>query len=145
MSMSSPNEFEHPSSHPPRSEHPDSSERHPDAQDTEAVRVGSPFVSGSAKATPPPLEPPAPLTADQIHEVGVLRYTAMGSVAAAILVAFFAAIAMFWFPVGGILIAALGCILSLFGLMSQFKKMATGLLVAHLAFFVLSYSVVLGI
>ena len=108
-------------------------------QSDATIRTGSPFSPGSEQPLNHAAASSSPLSAQQVHDVGVMKYTAMGAVAASILVAGFAAIAMFWFPVGGILIAALGCFLSLFGLMSHFQRTAALMLVVHLCFFVFGY------
>ncbi|MDF1840986.1 MAG: hypothetical protein P1U77_06085 [Rubripirellula sp.] len=100
---------------------------------TTDIRVGSPFaVDPTIPAAERPIEP--------FYDVGPIRYTAMGAVAAAIMVLGFASVAAWWFPSGGALIAALGCVLSVFGLYSAFRKTAISLLAIHLALFVLSYS-----
>lgn len=100
---------------------------------TTDIRVGSPFaVDPTIPAAARPIEP--------FYDVGPIRYTAMGAVAAAIMVLGFASVAAWWFPSGGALIAALGCVLSVFGLYSAFRKTAISLLAIHLALFVLSYS-----
>jgi hypothetical protein len=69
-----------------------------------------------------------------------MRYTAMGAVAASVMVFAFGVAAASWFPVGGVLIAALGCGLSLFGLASAFRVASIGLLMAHLGLFLFCYS-----
>ena len=102
-----------------------------DTRDDQQPRVGSPFAVD-------PLEPPnRPI--ELLYDVGPLRYTAMGAVAAAIIVLGFALIGVWWFPAGGAMIAALGCMLSIFGLYSTFRYTAAGLLTVYLCLFVASY------
>jgi hypothetical protein len=101
-----------------------------------SVRTGSPFAS-------------EPLVADVPHRVeevidGPLRYTASGAVAAAAMVLAFAAAAAWWFPAGGTMIAALGCVLSIFGLYSTQRIAAIGILSLHLGLFVLCYGRSIG-
>ena len=103
----------------------------------EAVRVGSPFAVD-------PFAPQSSKRVEAFHDVGPLRYTAMGAVAASIMVLAFAGAASWWFPAGGALIAALGCVLSIFGLYSSFRIASSGLLAIHLSLFVLSYVRSLG-
>lgn len=102
-----------------------------------AVRVGSPFAVD-------PLESPPKRVIEPFYDVGPIRYTAMGAVAASIMVLFFAVIATWWFPSGGALIAALGCVLSIFGMYSAFRITSVSLLTLHLALFVLSYGRSIG-
>jgi hypothetical protein len=64
----------------------------------------------------------------------------MGAVAASILVMAFGAAACYFFPIGGALIAGLGCLLSVLGLSSSYRRTAAGLLMIHLMLFVLCYS-----
>lgn len=107
------------------------------------IRVGSPFKFD-----------PSPISGSQInrsrgpgdtfYDVGPLKYTAMGAVGAAILVLFFAGVASFWYPVGGTLIAALGCALSIFGMYSHRRFMAAGCLGLHLILFVICYGQSVG-
>ena len=108
-----------------------------DSSGETVIRVGSPFA----------VDPFAPDPAKKIepfYDVGPLRYTAMGAVAASVMVLVFAATATWWFPAGGALIAALGCVLSIFGLYSTFRLASSGLLALHLSLFVLSYVRTLG-
>ena len=110
-----------------------------DAATEGEIRVGSPFrvdpspISGTvihrARAKP-----------EAFYDVGPLRYTAMGAVGAAMLVLGFAAVAAWWFPGGGTIIATLGCALSIFGLYSQRRLAATACLLLHLMLFMISYS-----
>ena len=62
-----------------------------------------------------------------------------GSVAAADMLLAFAAVAAWWFPSGGTMIAALGCVLSIFGLYSNYRIAAAGTLSLHLGLFILCY------
>lgn len=101
-----------------------------EADTTNTIRVGSPFAVD-------PMAPPRRV--EVLYDVGPLRYTAMGAVSASVMVAGFGLVAAFWFPSGGALIAALGCLLSIFGLYSNFRYVAAGLLVTHLSLFVFSY------
>ena len=104
------------------------------------IRVGSPFAVD-------PIDPLAGLPAKKIEpflDVGPIRYTAMGAVAASLMVVGFAAAAAWWFPTGGALIAALGCVLSIFGLYSTYRFTSVGLLAIHLGLFVVSYGRSLG-
>ena len=107
-----------------------------DTIDESPVRVGSPFATDPFETQAQPIE--------QIYDVGPLRYTAMGAVAAAVVVLLFALVGVWWFPAGGAMIAALGCMLSIFGLYSNFRFTAAGLLTVHLALFVMSYGRSLG-
>jgi hypothetical protein len=102
------------------------------ADDAQSIRVGSPFVIDPIAA-----EPSRPI--EVLLDVGPIRYTAMGAVAASIMVLGFAAAATWWFPAGGTLIAALGCALSIFGLYSNYRITSAGLLAIHLCLFVLCY------
>ncbi len=99
-----------------------------------SIRVGSPFAS----------EPNAPerrsKRIEAFYDVGPIRYTAMGSVGASVMVLGFAAAGAWWFPVGGVLIAALGCGLSLFGMASVYRISSITLLLIHLGLFLFSYS-----
>ena len=99
-----------------------------------AIRVGSPFA-----VDPPPTDS-AVKPVEQVYDVGPMRYTAMGAVAASVVVLGFGAAAVWWFPSGGVLIAALGCSLSLFGTASAYRITSIMLLAAHLGIFLLSYS-----
>ncbi|MDA8742994.1 hypothetical protein N9N28_00045 [Rubripirellula amarantea] len=103
----------------------------------ETVRVGSPFAEGTAKAPPPLAAAPS---GETFYDVGPMRYTAMGAVSAAIMVVFFAAMAAWWFPSGGTLIAGLGCVLAIMGMFSHFRNLSVGLLVVHVVFFLTCYS-----
>lgn len=103
-----------------------------------SVRKGSPFA-----VDPPPLAPQIrPI--EVVIDGGPLRYTAMGAVAAAAMVLAFAMAATWWFPGGGTLIAALGCVLSIFGLYSNYRYTAATFLLFHLALFIASYGRTIG-
>lgn len=101
------------------------------------LRVGSPF------AVDPLIESPIKRV-EPFLDVGPIRYTAMGAVAASVMVLGFASAAAWWFPTGGALIAALGCVLSIFGLYSRYRFTSAGLLSLHLCLFVFSYGRSLG-
>ena len=73
------------------------------------------------------------------EEAGPLRYTALGALAASLIVILFAGAATWWFPVGGALIAALGCLLAIFGLFSNHRGISALLIVVHLGLFIVSY------
>ena len=103
--------------------------------DETPIRVGSPFAVD-------PIDPLTETPAKKIEpflDVGPIRYTAMGAVSASFMVVGFAAVATWWFPAGGTLIAALGCVLSIFGLYSSYRYTSAGLLTVHLCLFVVSY------
>lgn len=108
-----------------------------DASPPAAVRVGSPFA----------VDPALPLVDRPFEAVidgGPLRYTATSAVVAAVMVLGFAAAAAWWFPAGGTMIAALGCVLSIFGLYSKYRYSAGSLLLLHLALFIVSYGRSIG-
>jgi hypothetical protein len=94
--------------------------------------VGSPFAED-------PFEIDNSRPIENLYDVGPVKYTAMGAVAASILVLGFAAAAAYLFPVGGAMVAALGCLLSLFGMYSPWRLASAGLLAVHLFLFLLSY------
>ena len=100
--------------------------------DSAGVRIGSPFA-----VDPLPYNPDRPI--EQVIDGGPLRYTATGAVAAAAMVLVFAAAAAWWFPAGGTMIAALGCLLSVFGLYSAYRYTSASFLLFNLALFVLCY------
>ncbi|TWU21476.1 hypothetical protein Pla52o_36620 [Novipirellula galeiformis] len=102
------------------------------------IRVGSPF------ATEPEPNPQAVQAEDIYFQATPLRYTSIGAVVAATMVVFFAVAATAWFPVGGTMIAGLGCLLSILGLYSHLRVPAAGLLAVHLVLFVTSYSRILA-
>ncbi|EMI17350.1 putative membrane protein [Rhodopirellula maiorica SM1] len=99
-----------------------------------AIRVGSPFAKEPEPA-PQPVRPE-----DVYFQATPLRYTSIGSVAAASLVVLFALGGTVWFPAGGTLVAGLGCLLSIFGMYSHLRIAAASLLTVHLFLFVASYS-----
>lgn len=105
--------------------------------DVEAVvRVGSPFaVDPRVSNSPPP--------AESLQELGPMKYTAMGAVGASILVVGFGVAAAYFFPAGGTLVAALGCLLSILGMYSSYRLTAACLLTLHLCLFVFSYGRIL--
>jgi hypothetical protein len=103
-----------------------------DPGDVASVRIGSPF------AVDPFTHDPA-RAIEAFYDVGPLKYTAMGAVSASLMVVGFAAAATYFFPIGGTMIAALGCVLSIFGMYSSYRLTAAGLLAIHLCLFVLSY------
>jgi hypothetical protein len=108
----------------------------------EMIRSGSPFKTDpeATAAVFVEVQSSRNSTPEVIYDVGPLRYTAMGSVAAAVMVMGFAAAAALWFPAGGTLIAALGCLLSIFGLYSPIPMWSAGCLVVHAALFLLCYA-----
>jgi len=108
-----------------------------DTVDETPIRAGSPFATDPIAALPAK-------TTEPLLDVGPMRYTAMGAVAASVMVLGFAGTAAWWFPAGGALIAALGCVLSIFGLYSTYRKTSAGLLAIHLCLFVVSYGRSLG-
>ncbi|MGB7343835.1 MAG: hypothetical protein WBD20_06465 [Pirellulaceae bacterium] len=111
----------------------------PFAQNT-GFRKGSPFANDPDDLWDDFLPVAGVLPTENLYDVGPLKYTAIGSVAAAVMVLGFAGAASWWFPGGGTLIAALGCALSIFGLYSPRKQWAAGCLVLHLMLFLFSYS-----
>ena len=132
------------------------------------IRTGSPFATDPPPTSPPSAAPPpearpsgsplsdSPLpdgdqpivaryaTGSSANEIlddpGPLRYTALGALTASLIVILFAAVGTWWFPAGGALIAALGCLLAIFGLFSTYRIRSAMLIVIHLALFVVSYS-----
>ena len=108
----------------------------------ESVRVGSPFA-----VDPPPVRvvvAKEALPPEQIYDVGPMRYTAMGAVAAAVMLIGFAVAAAVWFPGGGTMIAAWGCVLSILGLYSPMSRRSAGCLIVHTALFLICYARSLG-
>ncbi len=109
------------------------------ATEIDGIRYGSPFAVDPVIAAPlPPSKP------EVIFDVGPMKYTAMGAVAASAMVLIFAGFAAWWFPGGGTLIAGLGCMLAIFGMFSHYRLRAFGCLALHLMLFMLSYSRALG-
>lgn len=96
------------------------------------MRVGSPFAED-------PFAADDARPTENLYDVGPVKYTAMGAVAASVLVLGFAAAAAYLFPAGGTIVAALGCLLSLFGMYSPWRLASAGLLAVHLFLFLLSY------
>ncbi len=107
----------------------------------ESVRVGSPFA-----VDPVPLISGAAIAPAQykevVYDVGPLKYTAIGAVSAAVMVLFFGALSVWYFPSGGSLVAGLGCALAIFGLYSpkRYRIVATFCLIAHLVLFLLCFA-----
>ncbi len=97
-----------------------------------SVRVGSPFAED-------PFEADESRPIENLYDVGPVKYTAMGAVTASVLVLGFAAAAAYLFPAGGTMVAALGCLLSIFGMYSPWRLASAGLLAVHLCLFLLSY------
>jgi len=112
-----------------------------------AIRVGSPFaVDPPPRSTRTAADSSGPASNDieAFYDVGAIRYTAMGAVLASVMVLGFGGVAAWWFPVGGVMIAALGCGLSLFGMASVYRFTSIGLLLAHLGMFIYSYSLAIN-
>ena len=115
-----------------------------DSAESEAPASGNPFAPGTIRVGSPfAVDPVIPVVVsgpvEILYDVGPMRYTAMGSVAASLMVVFFAVAGVIWFPAGGALIAGLGCVLSIFGLYSSYRYTALSLLLVHLSIFVLTY------
>ena len=115
-----------------------------DIEPQETIRVGSPFAVDPEPASAGLVILPTYSPPEAIYDVGPLRYTAMGAVGAAVMVMGFGIAAAFWFPAGGTLIAALGCLLSIFGLYSPIPMRSAACLVVHAALFMLCYSKTIG-
>lgn len=77
-----------------------------------AIRMGSPFAEGTAIAVMIPRRHESP-------GEGVWRETAAAASLAAVFLLAFVLACWFWFPGGGVSIAALGVVLSLMGLISR--------------------------
>ena len=92
-------------------------------------RIGSPFAAAPSGKTVKQSQIIA------VHDLGPFQYTAMGGVVAAIMLLGFAIPALFWFPAGGCIIAALGCGTATLGLHSKFKRITTGILISHTCLF----------
>ena len=105
--------------------------------DSDEIRVGSPFIKDPDLWDGVVVAPRKP---ERFYDLGPLRYTAIGAVAASVMVLGFALVAFWWFPGGGTLIAALGCALAVFGLYSQHRRTASVCLILHLLLFIASYS-----
>ncbi|QDT10452.1 hypothetical protein [Planctomycetes bacterium K23_9] len=112
----------------------------PFASTGKEVRVGSPFASEPSDLWDDFLPDSNDSQPELMYDVGPLKYTAIGAVAAAVMVLAFAIAASWWFPGGGTLIAALGCALSIFGMYSPRKTLAAVCLLLHLGLFLFSYS-----
>ena len=104
---------------------------------TGEVRRGSPFAPdtnrpattlGSHQLQPPVLSSAA-------FDQGVSAETAGGGVVAAGVITPLALAALFWFPVGGAMIAGLGGLLGLVGISSRYGRWGISLLVVHGAIF----------
>ncbi len=104
--------------------------------DSPETAEGSPFAAAGSPTAAVAIEPPI----EALMDVGPLRYTAMGAVAASAMVLLFAATASWWFPTGGTMIAALGSVLSILGLYSPYRFTASVLLGLHLCLFLFSYT-----
>ena len=103
------------------------------------VRVGSPFAAETVIT--PVIGPRKEFGgSERFDHIGPFRYTALGAVAASALVVGFATAASFWFPAGGAVVAALGCVLAIVGLSSSYRFASSALLAVHLCLFVVSYS-----
>lgn len=70
-----------------------------------------------------------------LADYGPLRYTAVGALLSSLIVLAFAIPAIVWFPMGGLVLSALGVGLSLFGIQSGRVRDAMCLLVVHLGLF----------
>jgi hypothetical protein len=112
----------------------------PFAETSSKIRSGSPFANEPEDLWDDFLPSDQEFTPESFYDVGPLKYTAIGAVAAAVMVLAFAAASSWWFPGGGTLIAALGCTLSVFGLYSPHKRWAGVCLMLHLMLFLFSYS-----
>lgn len=90
------------------------------SQETEPVRTGSPFASGSATAqqesAPPPFRLPEPIGE------GVWRETAAAAGYSTWVLIPFAIAGWIWFPAGGVAITLLGVAMSVMGLSSRLVK-----------------------
>lgn len=107
------------------------------------IRVGSPFaVDPPMPLAVPPLATAGPI--EPLADLGPMRYTAMGSVMASAMVVGFAVAALGWFPAGGTVIAALGCVLAIFGFYSSYRIAAAVLLAVHAGLFLANYAQSLG-
>lgn len=109
------------------------------SDDGEEIRIGSPFAQ-DPDDLPVVSTVSTPRKPEIVYDVGPLKYTAIGSVAAAVMTLAFGAAAAWWFPGGGTLIAGLGCMLSIFGLYSPHKIYASICLAMHLTLFLASYT-----
>jgi hypothetical protein len=108
-----------------------------------SVRRGSPFRRDAANPTPVSTNNARRRAAAvAAADYGPFLYTAMGAAAAAVLTVAFAIAGLLWFPIGGVLVAALGSLLAVTGLLSpkRFRWAALLALPAHLALFFVSYA-----
>jgi hypothetical protein len=129
----------------------------------EVILTGSPFAPGSitdaansdaansdaanssaANSSAAAHDAAVQATVTEVLTDGVMKYTAKGSATASLMVVFFASTAAWWFPAGGVLIAALGCGLAVGGLFSDYRLLAAGLLVVHLGLFFACYVMTIG-
>lgn len=121
--------------------------------EAKGIRRGSPFAPDTARQAPEGTEVPVVfspsiaaegtvLVGPQLEsslDVGVAAETALGGLLAAWLILPIALFAAFWFPFGGVLIAALGTILGVVALASPRYWMASVVLLLHLAVAALAY------
>ncbi|XZE53146.1 hypothetical protein SH139x_004868 [Planctomycetaceae bacterium SH139] len=109
------------------------------------IRYGSPFAvdpqpghhydgQGIAAATVVPESGAA-----AAFEAGVANETAAGGVIAATVILPLAGIALWLFPLGGMIISGLGVALSVIGLTTRRQRWSTGVLVIHICVFVAAY------
>lgn len=101
-----------------------------------APRVGSPFAVDPPAVKQRRSVKPAATAA----ELGSWQITAGGAVLAAVMLVFFAAASAWYFPAGTAMTAALGGVMSLLGLSSLYPRLSFGLLVTHLALFLLAFA-----
>ena len=101
----------------------------------EALRVGSPFRQGTARAMVGSVQV-KPIEA-AYAEFGPYRYTSMGASSAAVMLLCFAAAGSIWYPIGGAIVAAQGTILAIAGLFAtkRFRIAAIVALSAHIGLF----------
>jgi len=124
----------------------------------EGIRVGSPFAVDSPRAKECNADDAIDagvassqwggaegqseqtLDVEAFYAAGPLRYTARGALGAACLVMVFATAALWWFPGGGMFVAAWGCVLSMMGMYSKMPKRAIGCLLVNALLFFLCYA-----
>jgi hypothetical protein len=113
---------------------------------TEAgIRYGSPFAvdpqpgpqSDGQGISGSPAVPESGAAA--AFEAGVANETAAGGVIAATVILPLAGIALWLFPLGGMLISGLGGALSVIGLTTRRQRWSAGVLVIHICVFVAAY------
>jgi hypothetical protein len=116
-------------------------------QGDELPRAGDPFAPGSMTDVVPAAidETGKVSSAPEVLTDGAMKYTAKGSAAASLMVLLFAVAAMYWFPTGGVLVAALGSGLAVGGLFSDYRLPATCLLLVHLGLFFACYAASMGL